>query len=140
MMRHTERDAARIGFASLALVDAPAPARVPATRPPLPPPAPPMTGAGPFFPGALPVLPPIPGTGKTKRPEHSTGQLGLLNWARETGAIDFGPGDVDGVIGRETQQATQLFQAWSNRFRGTSLPLDGLFGPSTLRALEAFGD
>lgn len=88
---------------------------------------------------ALPPLPPLPGGTYIVTPQHRTDQNQLLRWAQANSPPTFQSGDVDGIIGPQTQVATQLAQAWSNDTRGTKLTLDGLFGAATRSALASAG-
>ena len=53
---------------------------------------------------------------------------------KSLGTIGFDPGQVDGILGENTEQAIRDFQ------RNAGLPVDAIFGPDSLHMLNRLGD
>ena len=62
--------------------------------------------------------------------DHSSGSALVRALQRRLAAAGFGPGPVDGLYGPHTEAATEAFQA------ATGLAVDGIAGPRTLAALS----
>ena len=93
-----------------------------------PPPPPPATTSTTPEETAPPLTVELPADGRLARGDRGE-EVETLQTA--LAALEFDPGDVDGVYGADTQAAVVAFQ------EANDLTADGIVGPDTVRALNA---